>query len=436
MGRTIPGLPAVDALTERDSQHIWHPYTQVALEAPVIPIVRAQGALLYDSRGDAHIDAISSWWVTLHGHCHPHLMTRIREQLDILDHVMFAGFTHQGAVELAGRLLSLVSPHLTRVFYTDNGSTAVEVALKIACQYWYNRTAQRPRTRIIAFHGAHHGETFGAMSVSDRSRFIRPFEPFLFDVDFIEPPVEGRQELSLEQMKNSLRQNDVACFIYEPCLQGSAGMVPHDPRALESLIGLCRDAEVVTIADEVLTGFGRLGPLFASNDLAYPPDMICLAKGLTGGVLPMGVTLCAEQLYEAFYSPDRSKALLHGHAYCANPIGCAAALASLELLETDACDQKRSAIEARHRNFQSRYSEHPALKRCDVMGTVLSLEYSSGESSYFSESRDRLMTHFRERRVQLRPFGNSVHVLPPYCISAEQLDAVYDAIISSLEIFQ
>jgi adenosylmethionine---8-amino-7-oxononanoate aminotransferase len=430
--RIAPLLSSPFALTRRDEKVIWHPYTQVQTDPAATPIVRGEGALLFDANGRPYIDAISSWWTIIHGHNHPAIRERIYKQLQQLDHVMFSGFTHEPAIELAENLLALAPEPLARVFYSDNGTTAVETALKIACQYWHNRQGEQARRKIIAFRGAHHGEGFGAMAVSDR--FVHPFIPFLFRVEFIHPPTRGQESRSLDELRRCSADGSAAAFIYEPSLQAVAGMVPHDPAALTELISLCREREIVTIADEVFTGFGRLGPLLVSTSLGAPPDMICLSKGLTGGVVPLGATLCAEFLFEAFRSTDRAKALLHGHAYCGNPIGCAAALANLDLLLTDNCDFQRSKIEALHRDFAAKWAGHPTLVRCDVRGTVLALEYKCSDPTYFSAMRNRLIAQSLESGVILRPLGNTLHVVPPYCISEEQLAHVYETLVATFEV--
>lgn len=421
-------------LIQQDGRVIWHPYTQVEIDPPPVPIRSASGALLWGTDGTPYVDGTSSWWVTLHGHCHPEIHARISRQLSQLDHCMFGGLTHEPAVTLAEKLLSLAGPHFSRVNYSDNGSTAVETALKIAFQYGYNRQGVHAPYRFIAFNGAHHGETLGAMAVSDRSRFIRPFQSLLFPVEFIDPPVKGREEHSVRQLQEILAGGSVACFIFEPGLQGCGGMIPHDLSVLDQLIGMCRDQGVITIADEVLTGFGRLGPIFVSHRLVNQPDMICLSKGLTGGVLPMGATLAAEFLFDGFRDSQREKAFLHGHAYSGNPVGCAAALASLDLLLTERCELQRQRIEFRHHEFVSQWTEHELLSRCDVIGTILAIEYRVASTGYFSQLRNSLIKHFLKHRIILRPFGNRIHVIPPYCITEDQLTSIYESIISSFEV--
>lgn len=420
-------------LSARDRAIIWHPCTQHLIDPHPIPIVRAQGAHLFSDKGDRYIDATSSWWSNLHGHSHPYIAKKLAEQAQTLEHVMFADYTHEPAILLAERLQPLLPGPFKRFFYSDNGSTAVEVALKIAFQYWHNQDPGHPKHKVVALQGGYHGDTFGAMSAAGKSPFNKPFWPLLFDVEFIDPPQDNDSyNNSLEQMKMILEKDDVACFIFEPLVQGVAGMVLHSAQGLSELMKLCRQHQVLLIADEVMTGFGRTGSLFACQQLSEVPDIMCLSKGLTGGTLPLSLTVCREFIYEQFLSSERSKALLHSHTFTANPLGCAAGLASLDLLLTSGCDQKRKEIELSHLAFKNKYEN--LWKRCEVLGTILALEYNTVEQAgYFNPIRDRLSRFFLERRVVIRPFGDSVHVMPPYCISQEDLNTIYKCLIESLE---
>jgi len=419
-------------LVERDRQVIWHPYTQMKTADPPIAIARGEGALLFDADHRPYIDAISSWWVCLHGHSHPHIVKRIRAQLESLDHVIFAGFTHAAAVELAERLLQRLPDNQSRVFFSDNGSTAVEIGIKMAIQYWVNRGVER--RRILALENGYHGDTFGAMSVGGRGAFVAPFEPYLFDVVRLPVPTPGNEAKALASFRDALRSKDVAAFIFEPLVQGAGGMVMYSPAALQELLALCQQHEVITIADEVMTGFGRCGSFLAVDHQPVPPDIICLSKGLTGGTLPMGVTTCAGHVYEAFHSENKMHALFHGHSFTANPVGCAAALGSLDLLERDACWENVRRIEARHKEQVDLLGNHPLVRDARHTGTILAIEIDSGgKTSYFSGLRDRLYRFFLGKGVLLRPLGNVVYVLPPYCISDEQLETVYQSIHGALE---
>lgn len=420
----------LSSLIEYVRDPIWHPFTQVQTARPPIPIVSAKGCYLYGEDGSRYLDAISSWWVNLHGHTHPYIVEKIKAQAEVLEHVIFADFTHAPAVELASRLLSLLPGKLSKVFYSDNGSTAVETALKMALQYWYNQKI--PKTKLVSFKNGYHGDTFGAMSAS-KNAFNRPFWKYLFDVVAIDPPLKGQEEISLAQLQSLLDQDDVACFIFEPLVLGSGGMVIYPPDGLNMLIACCRQHQVLTIADEVMTGFGRTGTYFAADQLSEHPDIICLSKGLTGGFLPLGVTACTEEIFNAFLSNDLSQALLHGHSYCANPIACSSALASLDLLLENHCSLQRQMIEACHQEFCNQWRLHPKLKRCEYLGTILALEYQVENPSYFQPIRDRLYQFFLSKGILLRPLGNVLYILPPYCIQEDELKFIYDQIILTLE---
>ena len=279
--------------TERDQKVIWHPYTQMLTAAPPIAIVRGEGALLFDDQNNAYLDAVSSWWVNIHGHAHPYIAEKVSEQLKTLEHVIFAGFTHPTAIELAEGLLQILPNNQQKVFYSDNGSTAVEVALKMCMQFWSNQ--EKPRTKILALHNAYHGDTFGAMSVSARSAFTASFDPYLFEVEFIDLPDAENLE-RIKQQVSSIKA-EVSCFIFEPLVQGSAGMLMYEAKYLNELMAHCRQEGILTIADEVMTGFGRTGKRFACNHLTEKPDLMCFSKGLTGGTMPLGITTCTNQIF-------------------------------------------------------------------------------------------------------------------------------------------
>jgi adenosylmethionine---8-amino-7-oxononanoate aminotransferase len=419
------------SLVGKDRACVWHPFTQMQTARPPVPIVRAKGIYLYSEEGSKYLDAISSWWVNLHGHAHPYIVQRIKSQAELLEHVIFADFTHAPAVELASRLLSILPGSMSKVFYSDNGSTAVEAALKIALQYWHNRNI--PRTKVICFKNSYHGDTFGAMSVAGRNEFNRPFWKLLFDVESIDPPLKGLEDLSLSQLQSILDQGDVACFIFEPLVLGSGGMIIYPSDGLNNLIHCCKQHDVLTIADEVMTGFGRTGTLFACNRLNQSPDLICLSKGITGGFLPLGATACTEKIFNAFLSDHLSQAFLHGHSYTANPLACSSGLASLDLLLENACSEQRIMINTYHENFCSKWGLHQRLKRCEALGTILALEYCSKSNSYFQSLRDQLYHFFLNKGILLRPLGNVLYILPPYCIQPSELDFIYENITLTLE---
>ena len=373
-------------LAERDRAVIWHPFTQMQTAPLPVPIVRGEGSVLYGADGREYLDMISSWWVNLHGHAHPHIARRVSEQLTTLEHVIFAGFTHQPAVELAERLLAILPPNQAKVFYSDNGSTAVEVALKMAFQYWHNLGL--PRRKVVALDNAYHGDTFGAMAVGGRSAFSAPFAPFLFDVDFLPAPAPGQEQAVLEQAA-ALFSDDVAAFIVEPLVQGSGGMIMYEPETLDALFSLARQHGVLIIADEVMTGFGRTGKLFASDYLREKADLMCLSKGLTGGTMALGVTTCTQAIYDAFLSTDKLRTLFHGHSFTANPLACAAALASMDLLlsaETQASIQR---IAESHAAFARQLAAFPTVGNVRQRGTLLAFDLMVGEqTSYFNTIRD------------------------------------------------
>jgi adenosylmethionine-8-amino-7-oxononanoate aminotransferase len=298
------------SLTERDLKVIWHPYTQMKTAAPPVPIVRGEGALLFDEAGKQYIDAVSSWWVNIHGHAHPYIAQKVAEQLTKLEHVIFAGFTHEGAVELAERLLAHLPNNQQKAFYSDNGSTAIEVAIKMCLQYWLNTGQQR--TKILAFNNAYHGDTFGAMAVSGRSAFTKAFDSLLFEVEFIDTPNKENIQSLKSQISNL--KSDLACFIFEPLVQGSAGMLMYEAEYLNELMAHCKQEDVLMIDDEIFTGFGRTGKSFACDYLQVQPDIMCFSKGLTGGTMALGLTTCTQQIYDAFLSDDKLKTLFHGHS--------------------------------------------------------------------------------------------------------------------------
>lgn len=419
-------------LVERDLKVIWHPYTQMQTAAPPVPIVRGQGALLFDEDGKTYIDAVSSWWVNIHGHSHPYIADKVAAQLTQLEHVIFAGFTHTGAVELAERLLAILPQNQAKVFYSDNGSTAVEVAIKMCLQYWHNH--DQPRTKIVAFKNAYHGDTFGAMAVSGRSAFTNVFESLLFEVEFIELPNQDNIA-DLKSQITALRSN-LACFIFEPLLQGSGGMLMYEAKYLDELMAHCRAERVLTIADEVLTGFGRTGKRFACDHLQQQPDIMCFSKGLTGGTMALGLTTCTQNIYDAFLSDDKLKTLFHGHSFTANPVACAAALASLDLFMLPDTLANMQRITDRHAQFGLKITNHPKVKTWRQTGTIIALEWETGaETSYFSHLRDKLYQYFLDAGIILRPLGNVLYILPPYCITDEQLNYIYSKIEAALDVF-
>jgi adenosylmethionine---8-amino-7-oxononanoate aminotransferase len=414
------------SLPYRDHAVVWHPFTQMQTAPLPIAISRAEGSVLFTEDGRAILDMISSWWVNLHGHAHPHIAARVSEQLRTLEHVIFAGFTHEPAVQLAERLLPILPDNQARVFYSDNGSTAVEVALKMAFQYWHNLGT--PRRRVVAFEDAYHGDTFGAMAVGGRSAFSAPFAPFLFDVTYLPAPTPGR-EAEVLALAEAAFTDDVAAFIVEPLVQGSGGMVMYEPTVLDKLFQMARTQGALLIADEVMTGFGRTGKLFASQYLTEKPDLMCLSKGLTGGTMALGVTTCTTAIYEAFLSDDKLKTLFHGHSFTANPLACTAALASLDLLLTPTRMADIERIAAQHAAFADELRNVPSVTNVRQRGTLLAFDLvTSGQTSYFNTIRDVAYNFLLDRDVLMRPLGNVLYLMPPYCTTNEQLNKAYGAV--------
>jgi len=412
-------------LSERDHQLIWHPFTQQQTAKPNIAITHGKGALLYDENGKEYIDAVSSWWTNLFGHTNPQIAAAIKKQVDSLEHVIFAGFTHQPAIELSEKLIQLLPENQSKVFFSDNGSTCVEVALKMAIQYWHNQNIEK--TTIIAFKNAYHGDTFGAMSVGARGVFNQPFESYMFDVTFLDLPTDDNFEQVLTDFQQIIQTQKAAAFIFEPLIQGSAGMLMYKAEYLDKLIETAQQNQVICIADEVMTGFGRTGKTFASDYLNHKPDIFCLSKGITGGFLPLGITTCTQKIYDAFLSEDKLKTFFHGHSYTGNPIVCSAANASLELLQTSEF-QLQNLIEWQT-ELSAYLKANPKIENLRQTGTIVAFDVKTdANSNYFNNLRDVLYDNFIKRGILLRPLGNTVYILPPYVITNEQLKKVYEVI--------
>ena len=414
--------------------HLWHPTTQVAVAPEPLRVVSARGCLLELDDGRQLIDAISSWWVTLHGHSEPSIAAAIGRQALQLEQVIFANFSHPPAETLATRLSALTG--LERLFFSDNGSTAVEVALKIAWQWWRNQGSER--RQLIAFEGAYHGDTFGAMALGDRSLFTAPYDELLFNVARIPWPhthwgdgdVEQREAAALEQLEQALR-TPTAALIVEPLIQGASGMRLVRPSFLRAVAERVQASGALLIADEVMTGFGRTGALFSCQRAGIQPDLMALSKGLTGGFLPMGVTMARERLYQGFISDTPAHTFFHGHSFTANPLGCAAALASLDLLQHN--PERYQQFEARHRPALEQLSNHPRVKQVRCLGTMAAFELEAGATSYLNPVGRKIQRLCLEQGVFLRPLGNVVYLLPPLRISDSQLERCYAALGTALQ---
>ena len=419
-------------LTEKDQKYLWHAYTQHKTSDAPIAMTKGKDALLWDEKGNTYIDAIASWWVNPYGHSNERLAKKAYEQLTSLEHVLFGGFTHQPACDLAETLLKILPKNQSKIFFSDNGSTAVEVAVKIALQYYYNQGEKR--TTFIAFEEAFHGDTFAAMAVSGISLYTTAFQGQLLDVVRIPIPEKGKEKECKERLEEVLSQYNCAGFIFEPLVLGAAGMRMYAPEVLDELIQICRKHKVLTLADEVMTGFGKTGKNFACDYLKEMPDMICLSKALTGGTIPLSVTSTTEAIYDAFYSDDISKALFHGHTFMANPTGCAIALESLKILQEAPMQANLKRIHAKHQAFASKMDKHPKVARTRTLGVIFALDLevpNTGE--YYGSIRNELYKYYISHGVILRPVYHTIYVLPPYIITDEQLDKVYHIIEESIE---
>ena len=396
-------------------------------------IVRGEGALLWDENGKEYIDAIASWWVNPYGHSNKFIADAIYEQLTTLEHVLFGGFTNKPAVLLSEQLMKILPSNQKKIFFSDNGSTAVEVALKAALQYFYNKGEKR--TKIIAFEDAFHGDTFGAMASSGITFFTEAFQGSLIDVIRIPLPTAGNERKSKEALLQAIQSQECAAFIFEPLVQGAAGMVMYAADILDELISICKQNNVFTIADEVMTGFGKTGKTFACDHLLQQPDMMCLSKALTGGTIPMAITTFTQEIFNGFYDDDTNKALFHGHTFTANPTGCAAALASLQLLQSEEIQNNMKRVNQSHLDFQSKIKVHPKVKTTRVLGVIFALEITTeSPAEYYGSLRNTLYNFFIQNGIILRPVGNIVYILPPYIISQNQLEKVYQVVENALEI--
>jgi adenosylmethionine---8-amino-7-oxononanoate aminotransferase len=421
---------------------IWHPFTHLHLDPAPLKVVRAKGCYLYTEDGRPILDAISSWWVNLHGHCHPHISQAIAAQTATLDHVLLAGFSHPAVEQLSEKLRRFVPAPMDHVFYSDNGSTAVEVALKLAVQYW--RNVGRPGKKgIVALEHAYHGDTVGAMAVGAESVFNEAFASMCFPVQRVQsayclrcPVGKRRSECSIDclaSLSRMLESNsgEIAAVIVEPLLQGAGGMIVHPVEFLQGIRKLCTEHDVLLIADEVLTGFGRCGKMFACDLAGVAPDLMCLSKGITGGFLPLGATLCTDRIHEQFIGEQRT--FFHGHSYTGNPMACAAARANLEIFETENVFERIDAIASSHQGHLQRISSHPRVDEVRQIGSVAAIELKAEDHGYSSNLRARLYKYFLDRGVLLRPLGNVVYILPPYVITLEELDHIYGVIGEALE---
>ena len=420
-------------LNKIDKNHLWHPLTQHKLHPEHIPIKSAKGVLIEDFNGNKYIDGIASWYTCMYGHCNEHIISKVHNQMKQLDHVVFTGFTHEPATKLAKALIKILPKNQQKLFFSDNGSTSVDIAIKMAFQFHFNKSEKR-RKKIIAFEDSFHGDTFGAMSVSGLSIYNGPFEDFFINVERIPVPTQ----LNIEDVKNTIKSlisnNDVAAFIYEPLVQGAAAMKMHKAKHLDQLLKIFKDNKIITIADEVMTGFGKTGKNFASEHMTNLPDIICLSKSLTGGLIPMAITSCSEHIYNAFLSSKMEKGFFHGHTYSANPTACTAALASIELLNSNEIQNNIKMVIDSHKEFNSKIKDHIKVKSTRQQGVIFALDLNV-EMKRYGELRYKLFNFYMQKGVYLRPLGNTVYILAPFVISKNQLQKIYNAIEESFELF-
>lgn len=416
-------------LQEKDKKYIWHPYTHQKNRMPAVPVVSGKKAVLIDEHGNEFIDAVSSWWVNIHGHGNKYIAKKIYEQAKKFQQVIFTGFTHEPAVSLAEKLLSILPGDFSKIFYSDNGSTSTEVAIKMAIQYWINE-GQPQRNKVLAFHNAYHGDTFGAMSISERGIYTLAFRDKLFEVIFIDTPDENN--IDRLQAEIGAHKNEIACFIYEPLLQGAGLMTMYEAVHLDAILRFVKASNIICIADEVLTGFYRTGKLFAGDYLQEKADIICLSKAITGGTMALGATACTQRIYDAFVSDDKMKTLFHGHSFTGNALACTAALASYDLLMKKSCKRNVEDIVAAHKKFAKRmkaFESKGMIKNLRQTGTIIAFEICTSQQDNYNNKIGDIFTPFcMKRGVYLRSMGNTVYIMPPYCITKKQLKKVYDTL--------
>lgn len=416
-------------LQERDKRHIWHPLTQHKTSDMPIGIVKAKGAILWDEEGNEYIDGIASWYTAMYGHCNEKITSKVALQMLQLDQVVFTGLTHEPAVELSEKLIEILPKNQQKIFFNDNGSTAVEAGIKMALQFHFNKGAKR--NTLIAFENGFHGDTFGAMSVSGLSVYNGPFEDFFLKVERIPVPKSDNLAEIILKLKQLISENNCAAFIYEPLVQGAAGMKFHEAEGLNEILKVCQKNEILCIADEVMTGFGKTGKNFASEYIDTQPDIICLSKSLTAGISAMSVTTCTQVVFDAFLDDEISKGFFHAHTYSANPLTCAAAIAGIDLLTSEEMHANIKRIEHLHRDFSKKIGTHLNVASTRVMGVIFALDLKV-EMERYGELRNKLFKHFMNDGVFLRPLGNTIYILPPYVITNKQLEKIYMSIEGAL----
>lgn len=418
------------SISERDQKYIWHPLTQHKLNPELLAIKSAKGAILKDENGNTYIDAIASWYTSMYGHCHPKIIDKVQAQMQTLDQVVFSGFTHEPAVELSEKLIKILPKNQAKLFFNDNGSTATEIGIKMALQYHHNQG--HDRKVMLALEDGFHGDTFGAMSVSSLSVYNGAFEDHFIEVIRIPKPNGRNNEEVIQRLNTIIEEHNIAGFIYEPLVQGAAAMQTYDLAGLDEILKICQQNDIICVADEVMTGFGKTGRHFASDYLKQKPDVICLSKALTAGMLGMGITSCTKKVYKAFYADDVSKGLFHGHTYTGNPLACAAAIAGIELLTSEETQTSIKNIMSLNQMFGNKMQKHPKVKNIRQIGVILALDVDL-QTERYGNTRDQIFKFFMDRGVFLRPLGNTIYILPPYVITEKQLSKIYATIEEYLD---
>ena len=419
-------------LTERDKKHIWHPLTQHKLHPEAKPIVKAKGAVLYDELGNEYIDAVSSWYTAMYGHCNDFIIERVYKQMQQLDQIIFSGFTHEPAVELSEKLMAILPQNQAKLMFNDNGSTSTEIGIKMALQYHHNK--KNDRKTLLAFEEGFHGDTLGAMSVSGLSVYNGPFEEFFIDVKRIPLPNGENIDGVLKAIEDFHEASPLAGFIYEPLVQGAAGMKMYKAEHLNPVLEKCKKLGIITVADEVMTGFGKTGSFFASDHISVKPDVMCLSKALTAGLVPMGITTCTQKIYDAFYDDDISKGLFHAHTYSANPIACATAIAAIDLLTSEEIQNNIKQIEDWHEQFATELNDHPKVRVTRRQGVIFALELDI-EMERYGDLRYKIYEFCMNEGVYLRPLGATIYILAPFVTTKTQMELVYSAIRKVLDTF-
>ncbi|ODT06270.1 MAG: adenosylmethionine--8-amino-7-oxononanoate transaminase [Mesorhizobium sp. SCN 65-20] len=405
---------------------VWHPFTQHATEPKPPLIARTEGAYVETSDGKRILDAISSWWVVTHGHRTPRIVEAIRSATETLDQVIFAGLTHEPAERLASALVEMAPAGLDWVFYSDSGSTSVEVALKMALGF--HRNNGDARSRIVVMEHSYHGDTIGTMSVGERGVFNAAYNPLLFEVDTIPFPAPGREQETLDRFEALSRDGKAAALIVEPLVLGAGGMLMYPARVLTELKRIADRSGTLLIADEVMTGWGRTGTMFACEQAGIAPDILCTSKGLTGGSVPLAATLATDAVFRAHFSTDRAKTFFHSSSYTANPIACAAALANVEIWRNEPVAERVTALSRMQADKVARFRDDPRFENIRTTGTIAALDLRVGKAGYLAEVGPKLRAFFLERGLLVRPLGNVIYVLPPYCVTSTELDRLYDAV--------